>query len=413
MGLLKIFTGKTPQEHEQQGDTFAQAEAWGKAKIEYEKALSKLEKSSPDNVEFKNHLEEKIIQSKEALARGHKKSAEDMLKADFYEEARQYVGLALELTADPQLRQELKDLSQQLNLQIQKEIQELAPDFEVFNHAEQQPLFVESEDEEFRVLIGRLPAEVQKAYLSYGDEFEAGYMALNQGDFQQAASHLSNAMQDHPAPDSLIPLELATAYLNLEKFDEAQQLLEIFLQQHPDALPAYQLLCEIFWENKEYDKAETLLASIPPELTESVAVYLLRGETLYHARKYPEAKLYYQDFLKNYEWNESVARVLAKTHEALGEMANARYIYREIMDQCRSCRARVDPYIKFKYADLCFSSGLYTSEILELYLSLVQEIPAHAAQFYQKISQIYSAQGNEAEAKRFQRFAEKHQDGGT
>jgi len=410
MGIFKLFTGKTPQEHEQQGDTFAQAEAWGKAKIEYEKALGKLEKSSPDNLEFKNHLEEKITRSKEALAHEHKKSAADMLEAEYYEEARQYVGLALELTADPQLRKELEDLSQQLNQQIQKEIQAAAPDFKVFNHAEQQPLFEERGDEEFRALIGRLPKEVQKAYLSYGDEFEAGYMALNQGNFQQAASHLSNAMQDNPASDSFIPLELATAYLNLEKFDEAQQLLEKFLQHHPDALPAYQLLCEVFWDNKEHDKAEALLASVPQELAESVAVYLLRGETLYHTGKYPQAKLYYQDFLKNYEWNESVARALAKTHEALGEMANARNIYREIMDQCRSCRTRIDPYIKLKYADLCFSSGLYTSEILELYLSLVQEIPANAVEFYQKISQIYSAQGNDMEAMRFRLFAEKHQD---
>ena len=89
-------------------------------------------------------------------------------------------------------------------------------------------------------------------------------------------------------------------------------------------------------------------------------------------------------------------------------MANARNIYRQIMDQCQSCRTRIDPLVKLKYADLCFSSGLYTTEVLELYLSLAQEVPAHAAECYQKISQIYAAQGNETDARRFELIAEKH-----
>ena len=88
-------------------------------------------------------------------------------------------------------------------------------------------------------------------------------------------------------------------------------------------------------------------------------------------------------------------------------MANARNIYRQIMEQCHSCHARIDPYIKLKYADLSFASGLHTAEVLEIYLSLVREAPGDKAEFYQKISQIYTAQGNETEAQRFERFAEK------
>ena len=104
-----------------------------------------------------------------------------------------------------------------------------------------------------------------------------------------------------------------------------------------------------------------------------------------------------------------MARSLAKTHEALNEMANARNIYREIMDQCRSCHARIDPFIEQRYADLCFSAGLYTTEVLEIYLSLAQRGPNKAAEFYTKISQIYASQGNDEEARRFELFAEKYQ----
>ncbi len=72
--------------------------------------------------------------------------------------------------------------------------------------------------------------------------------------------------------------------------------MEEFLQHQPNALPAYQLLCEIFWETKAFDRAESLLAKLPPELAESVAGYVLRGETLFHAERYKEAKAFYRDF---------------------------------------------------------------------------------------------------------------------
>jgi tetratricopeptide (TPR) repeat protein len=214
-------------------------------------------------------------------------------------------------------------------------------------------------------------------------------------------------MAENPTTDSYIPLELATAYLNLEKHSEAKQLLETFVKNQPQALPAYQLLCEIYWEEGAFEQAEALLDSVPEELTESVAVFILKGETLFHAGNYSGAKELYQNFFRTYSWNEAVARALAKTHEALNEFANARSLYRKIMDQCHSCHDRIDPFIKQRYADLCFDSGMLNSDILDLYLSLAREIPANAAEYYEKVSRIYAAQGNHAEAGRFRTIAEK------
>ena len=167
------------------------------------------------------------------------------------------------------------------------------------------------------------------------------------------------------------------------------------------------MLCEIFWEKNAFKEADALLAAAPQDLADSVAMYLLRGQTLFHAQKYQEAKLHYQNFLENYGWNELVVKALAATHETLGELADARDRYGDIMAQCQSCRASVDPYVKLKYADMCFFSGLYTTEILELYLTLAREIPANAADCFKKISRIYSARGNETEAKRYRLIAEK------
>lgn len=407
MSILKLFSGKTPEEHEQKGDELFSVDLWGKAKVEYERALDKLEKTSPHNYELKTRLQEKMNHAKEALALGHKQNADDLMESGFYDDARELYALSRELTEDSMLKNDLEIKLKELDFQLDKTLREELPDFDYETPETEEPEFPEEGDEYFRALCGTLPMDVQKDYLSYGNNFKKGYMALNRGDFATAADYLSRVMEEDPSADSYVPLELATAYLNLGKHSEAQQLLEAFIESRPQALPAYQLLCEIFWERKAFDQAEALLASVPEELTESVAVFILKGETHYHAGNFADAKDFYRNFMATYGWNELVARALAKTHEAMNELANARNVYREIMDQCRSCHARLDPFIKQRYADLCFDSGMYNNEILELYLSLAQEIPANATDYFEKVSRICTAQGNEGEARRFRAIAEK------
>jgi predicted Zn-dependent protease len=407
MSILKLFSGKTPEEHEQKGDELFSFDLWGKAKIEYERALDKLAKTSPQNDALKTRLQEKIRQTKEALALGHEQNADDLIESGFYDDARELYILAQELTRNPKQKKDLENKLKDLDFQLDKTVEEDLPDLDIEAQDGQEPEFPEQEDESFRALCGTLPNEVQKDYLSYGNNFKDGYLALNRGDFTVAADYLSRAMQENPSADSYIPLELATAYLNLGKHAEAQQLLEAFLENQPQALPAYQLLCEIFWERKEFYQADTLLSSVPAELAESTAVYLMKGETLFHGGNFSAAKEFYRNFLESYGWNELVARALAKTHEAMNELANARNVYRQIMDECSSCHTRLDPFIKQRYADLCFDSGMYTPEILELYLSLAQEIPGNASDYFQKVSRIYTALGNEGEARRFRAISEK------
>ena len=413
MTFLKIFAGKTPEAHEQKGDELVVDDLWGKAKVEYERALDKLEKTAPINENLKSRLQEKIKRTKAALAYRHKLNADDMLEAGFYHDARELYTLAMELTEDDKLKTDVAKKLEQLDFQMSKKVEEALVDYDADGEqaGEEQPI-EQNElngqgDEYFTALCGTLPADVQKAYRSYGDNFKNGYLALNQGDFVMAADFLSRAMEENPAGNSYIPLELATAYLNLQKHPEAQLLLETFIENQPQALPAYQLLCEIYWETGAFKQAEALLDSVPEELAESVAVFILKGETLFHAGNHSGAKKLYQHFFKSYSWNEAVARALAKTHEALNEFANARNLYRKIMDECHSCHTRIDPLIKQRYADLCFDSGMLNTDILDLYLSLAQELPDNAAQYYEKVSRIYAAQGNHTESARFRAIAEK------
>ena len=406
MGILKIFSGKDPEEYEQKGDAYFEEQQYGLAKIEYESALAKLERKPPDDIHFKTRLEEKIIRAKEALAVQHSEAGEELINAALYEEAEEILRLAMELTEETglkaQIEQRLEDIHEHLE---NKEVYDV-PHAELQEPGVQEPGHQVKGDDYFGILCGSLPEEIQKAYYSYGDAFRAGYIALNQGDFELAAAKLSQAMEENPLPHSFIPLELATAYLNLSQHDAARSLLEGFIREHPESVQAYYLLCEILWEMGEFDEIHKLIDACPPELGDTLPIQLLRGETLFKAGRYEDAESLYLDYLRSYDWDENIARSLARTYEALGENESACELYGEILGECRSCGARVDPFIKQRYADLCFDSGDYSTRVLELYLSLVHEDPGNKPHYYRKISRIYSSLGHEEEAERYRAFAD-------
>ncbi len=406
MGILKQLFGQSPEKYEQKGDECFNNSLWGMAKIEYEKALDALEKPSDGPNEAEARLEEKLRQSKESLALEHKQTGEDLMEAEHFNESRELLELAMDLSRDRTLVSDIQKLLQKMNSMTAEAIQVDMPEPGLSLQVNDEMSIPEKDDEAFMALCGTLPEKVRRAYISYGDPFKTGYLALNRGEFVLAADELSRAMNENSAPDSFIPLELATAYLNLGQLDEARRLLESFLQYQPDALPGYQVLCEVLWEMNAFDNAVVLLDSCPDELKDSVAYFLLRGETLFQAEKYSDAITFYQGFLKNYGWNESVAKALARTFEALGEFEEARKLYADIMNQCSSCHTPIDPFIKRKFADLSFDSGQRSLSILETYLSLAQEDSENSQFYYERVSRIYAALGNEEEARRFQAFAE-------
>ncbi len=411
MGLRDFFSARDPEDYEQKADAFSEAGKWGKAKVEYERALGRLEKTSPWDDGYRHSLREKIQRCREALAQEHRQTAADLIEAGHTEDAERYLALALELTEDDRLLEVLEKMRQAL-APIESEMIQMNPTEPAGLQSTpvEQPMIKDQDDDHFRALLGTLPDEIEAAYRSYGQSFKSGYLALNRGEFEKAEKYLSRAMEENADPRSYIPLELASACLNMGHYERARGLLEAFLINHPDALPAYQLLCEIFWETNEFELAERLLSSLPAELSQSVAAWLLRGKTFFRAKNYAAAKSLYREFLKTYGWDEAIARQLAKTHEALHEMANARNLYLQIMQQCGSCGVQIDPAIKQKFADLSFASGLNTMEILELYLSLTQEIPENAGAYYEKISRIYESRENHEQARRFGLLAEKFGD---
>jgi tetratricopeptide (TPR) repeat protein len=402
MAWFNLFSGPTAERLEQKGDALGATGFWGAAKLEYERAHRKREGAADQDRDSLRRLEEKIARTREALAREHHRNAAHLAAIGDFKEALELVALALALTGDNGLKETLAQQCLDIEATRKAESRQFLSVPDVEWDPEEEHLDVQSPDEQFRALCGTLPDPVRRAYLGYGADFKTGYLALNNGDFEIAADYLARALNTQDAADSYIPLELATACLQLNRPEQARQLLEELLQHHPDTLPAYQILCEIYWEQGAFDRADVLLASISNELATSRAVFILKGETLFQAGHLDVAQTFYRDFLATYGWDESIAGALARTHEALNEMDSARRMYQEIMGHCTSCHRHIDPVVKEKFADLSFAAGMHDTGILELYLALAQEWPEKASEYYAKVVRIYQTTGNETEARRFQ-----------
>lgn len=403
MKFSHLFTGKPYHEIEKNADAFFQMGEYGSAKLEYERALHKSAKKAP---EAHDHLKAKIIECKNALALEHRKSAENLMEAGLHEEAEDLLQLALELAQDERLAIEIEEQLKQLKthppvpetsrISLPGENVEDAKEF----------VYQESETEYFAALINTLSEREQEIYFGYEDPFREGYVKLNQGYFEEAVTLLSQALQTNASSTGFIRLELASAHLNLGNNAEGCLLLESFLKDYPESLRAYPPLCDIYWQEKAFDKAKQLLTNCPDPLNDSPEIQLLIGETLFHAGRYHDAESHCLDYLNAHGEDQAITLALAKTFEALGSKEKAQKQYAEIMNNCRGCGKTIDPLIKQKYADISLESGDHSSSILELYLGLVQEVPENRADYYQKISMIYELNGNEGEALRFRSFAE-------
>lgn len=413
MGFFTFLSGKSPLDIEVKGDEFFEVGEYGAAKLEYEKALDKIERRLEGEPEHIHRLREKLVRSKEALAGRHKEIAYNLIESGRLEEAEDLLQLALELTKTREFTYEIEKLLEAIRNRMSREEGRIDRNSRIEDYEEDSPDIPSEEEEVFAALCGSLPEEEQAAYWSYGEAFQRGYVALNQGDFDLAARELSKALEENPEEGDYILLELANAQWNLGRQDEADDLLEEFLGKHPESLKAYSILCEILWERKAFDQALERLNSVPREGVDPVAHVLLWGETLLQAERYQEAENLFHGFMQSYGWKEVVGRSLARVYEAAGQKEKARSLYLEIMQNCQSCRRPTDPLIKRRLADLDFESGNHSVITLELYLALSQEDPANRKDYYLKISRIYVSLGNEREARRFRTFAEELEEGDT
>lgn len=407
MRLLGFFSGGSPEKYEKRADAFVINGSYGQAKLEYEKALGKLERQAHRTPGYRGHIQEKLRRCKESLAREHRREAQALVEAGCGDEARELFDLALELTEDARLAADVTNLL--ASIPAPREQPEAYEYFVPASPEESEPKAgpADSDEEYFEALCNSLEDDEREVYHTYPDTFKAGFVALNRGDFDTAVTLLAEAAEAYPFGANYITLELATAHLNRGENETARTLLESFRQEYPDSLKAYYLICEILWETGAFDEARQLLADCPSTLAELLPVKMLVGETFTRSKQFAQAADLYQSLLSVHGWDPLVAQALAGTYEAQGRNELARDLYGEIIGACTGCGARVDPMVKQRYAETSFAVGDFSTKILELFLELVQADPANRLEYYQRISRIYALQGHEHESRRFAAFAQR------
>ncbi len=408
MGLFSFLTGKAPEEIELIGDNFFKAKEFGAAKIEYEKAVNKIKSKFPEKENLLTRLSEKIKSSKEALALAHQQNGEHLIQSQSYAEAEDLLHLAYELTENANLKEKIKTTLKKLHQNIASDFVSDDPvDLKVhMSGSEPFPTTEEIDDDEeyFSILCNPLPEDVRKAYQDYDQVFKQGFIALNNGDFETAVEKFTDSINRSDHEQRLIPLELATAWIHMEQYDRAQNLLEEFIEANDQEIRAYQMLCDIYWVAENYDDAMELIEQCPASVKETFPVRMLLGETYYQMGEYRDAEKLFLECENSSVQNEIVTRSLAKTYEAMGNLEKARDIYVQILDGCTKCGVRSDPFILRRYAELCFACGERTTRLLELYLSILQDDPDNKSESCQRIYELYNALGNPSEANRYLSF---------
>ncbi|MBS3810122.1 MAG: tetratricopeptide repeat protein, partial [Desulfobacterales bacterium] len=294
MGLFSMFAGKSPEVHEEKGDAYAGQGAFGEARIEFEKALDKIETRFPEKTHLVDRITEKFKSAGESLASVHIENARALAEAGDVDQAAELYYLARDLARHESTRRKveqdlarLADAGEKIEFPREPEpaAQENDPEPEEVVAAEDQDY-----EEMFSVLLSALPAETAEAYRKYGDSFARGYVALNRGNFEYAVNELTRALEENKGQTTLIPLELATAYLHTEEHWKGRALLESYLEENPYEIRAYQLLCEIYWEAGQVSDAGNLLESAPDQIRNSSSILMLTGETRFQTGDFQGAE---------------------------------------------------------------------------------------------------------------------------
>lgn len=401
MGLFSFLT-KSPQKTEAAGDAYFNANDFGLAKLEYESALDMIERKHPDDTASKERVRVKLTQSKESLARQHCESGDQLVDVNAMDEAERLFSLALTLTEDPELAKALKERIALTVPDSPGDEPDNAQGFESEVDSAANDI-----DHEFEVLCMTMPEDIGLAYHSYGEAFKEGFIALSRGDFLKAADKLRIALSEHEDEDTHIPVELATAHINLWQPEPAMELLTEYLQNHPSSLHGISLLCDLYCDLEQIDMAHEVIENLPEEVRTSTEVIRLNGRIYHQQGDYERAEEIFRELLALTDWDTDIARELAMTLTAAGKTEEAMNIYAHLLNQCTQCHQRLNPLDKKAYADLSIQLNDFSDKILDIYLSLGKDYPVLRKECYEKAGMIFNHQGNHKEAARFQKLAEK------
>ncbi|MFH1156971.1 MAG: hypothetical protein V1793_24510 [Pseudomonadota bacterium] len=404
MGLFSFFS-KKPEQHETTGDSLFARDAFGPAKIEYEKALAILAGNHSHDPELKPRILKKMAGTREALARQHLDRADEYSKEGLEEDALTFYSLALELTGDEDKKQHIQSAIKRIHKRVKLPLME-EPDEQESLYEEEADPGDESDIDEFYAICGTYPDEIAEAYQSYGEDFRDGLLALSRGDDAGAVESFELALDQCQEPEHYIALELSRALVHLGQFERAEDLLGQFLSWNPLSLTGISRMCDVYAATERFSLALDLIHTLPPDIQNTRDCRLLEGAMYMGAKDYPGAESVYRRFLSLNDWEDAMARALAATLEAMGRLDEAKATIVSLLSACTGCGRRPRPEDQLFFADISLKTGDYSKKLMDIYHKVAMENPEYAPHCLGQTAKILRHAGETAEATRLEAMAE-------
>ncbi|WP_413663353.1 protein kinase [Microbulbifer sp. CNSA002] len=211
-----------------------------------------------------------------------------------------------------------------------------------------------------------------------------------QGDYEQALNYALQATALNPSPINYYFVainQLATA-----EYPSARKTTQKLIHREPDYWPGYAVLAAIELEMGNFEQAEKILTTIPPE-HRTWGIKSNLGTILFLRGKYRDSQEVYFELLEKSPQNIVVLNQIAETYLMLGNQVEANEYYRKVLNlTAENSDLRTKQYRSIALAHLG-----KTAESIALVNELLQESSADtyvkhaAAQVYAMAEEWQSA----------------------
>jgi len=264
MGLFKKLFASDPESLRRKADALFGASDYGPAKLAYEKALAAAAESE------RPALEQKVRACMDGIARQRIEEARGYLERGMTDLAEQELAGALEVAADPSLRDEARALADGLE----------AEDAQI--RATEESL---SDEERIALMMGQWEEAQAEEYEAYGDILVEALLALHHERYEEAQAALEDLLEGEARPRYLW-LEVGRARLVNDDLEGGQAALVSFLdaldegEANEAKVGTNLLLARLADENGCFEEAMTRFEAAVQAVPDDYRPYLAMGAFL-------------------------------------------------------------------------------------------------------------------------------------
>jgi len=135
-----------------------------------------------------------------------------------------------------------------------------------------------------------------------------------------------------PTDDPYYSYILGTEFLNSERTDEAEKLLEEAYQKRPVSLEFALGLAQARFRLKEYPKVQELLTRFLEKAGEQSPIYDLLGRSSFFQNDFGKAIYYFKKYLSHFGTNLEILNLLAESFYQAGEREEARSAWKKSLE---------------------------------------------------------------------------------